>query len=319
MFIKFSTVIALAALFSLGWGADAFAVGAWDQLVYYIRDQQQAFHRDLASALRLVQDGGTAAAWGLVVISFLYGVFHAAGPGHGKAIISTYVATHESQFKRAVLLSFAAAFAQGVTAITVVLVVTWIIGGTGREAQEMAGLMEQAGFLMIAGVGLILIYRAGRALYQRRRTGGGHDHDHHHDHSHHHHGADCAVCGHSHAPDPTVLDGGSWKDALGIIVSIGIRPCSGSVLVMIFAQLIGLTLAGVASVFAVSFGTALTVSFLAFVAMFMRKTALRLMAAKGSAYGEVAFIWVACLGGLTITYLGWSLFMQTYQTSHPLF
>jgi len=88
---------------------------------------------------------------------------------------------------------------------------------------------------------------------------------------------------------------------------------------MIFAQLIGLTLAGVASVFAVSFGTALTVSFLAFVAMFMRKTALRLMAAKGSAYGEVAFIWVACLGGLTITYLGWSLFMQTYQTSHPLF
>lgn len=329
MFLRNCQFWVLALVFIAGWGADAFAFGAWDQMVLYVREQQQAFHRELASALRLVQEGGGLAAWGLITVSFLYGVFHAAGPGHGKAIIGTYVATHESHFKRAVALSFAAALAQGVTAVVVVLGVMFVIEGTSRQAQEMAQIMEQAGFLMIAGVGLVLMYRAGKILYRRLQTKPvthhhhDHDHDHHHDdhhgHHHHDHSGACQVCGHSHAPDPVALEGGSWRDTVGIIVSIGIRPCSGSVLVMIFAHLIGLTAAGIASVFAVSIGTAITVSGLAFVAMFMRKTALRLTQGRGSQTAETGFIAFALLGGGIITYLGWSLFMQTYSTAHPLF
>lgn len=323
MFLKNCQFWILALVFVAGWGADAFAFGAWDQMVLYVREQQQAFHRELASALRLVQEGGGLAAWGLITVSFLYGVFHAAGPGHGKAIIGTYVATHESHFKRAVALSFAAALAQGVTAVVVVLGVMFVIEGTSRQAQEMAQIMEQAGFLMIAGVGLVLMYRAGKGLYRRLRAKAtAHHHHHgHHEHSHDHdeHSGACQVCGHSHAPDPVALEGGNWRDAVGIIVSIGIRPCSGSVLVMIFAHLIGLTGAGIASVFAVSIGTAITVSALAFVAMFMRKTALRLTQGRGSQSAETGFIALALLGGGIITYLGWSLFMQTYGTAHPLF
>ncbi|WP_417798097.1 nickel/cobalt transporter [Terasakiella pusilla] len=309
---------------------DAFASDAsyWAQTVHYIRVQQQQFHRELAGAIRALQDGGIQAVWGMVTISFLYGVFHAAGPGHGKAIISTYLLSQESQLKRGIFLSFASAFVQGLSAVVLVQGLVGLVGLSRSDAKDTVPLLEMVSFGLIAVIGLVLIKRASLALYRKNKTAPSHDHDHHHDHSHNHdhshdHAHDdhtCSTCGHSHAPSADMLaKNTSLRDTIAIIFSVGIRPCSGSVLVLIFAEIIGLSWAGIASVFAISFGTALTVSALATLAVYFRKSALYLAERQGGAMIQNLSLIAALLGGVVITGLGVSLLIEASASPHPLF
>ncbi len=309
---------------------DALASEAsyWTQTVHYIRVQQQQFHRELAGAIRALQDGGIQAVWGMVTISFLYGVFHAAGPGHGKAIISTYLLSQESQLKRGIFLSFASAFVQGLSAVVLVQGLVGLVGLSRSDAKDTVPLLEMVSFGLIAVIGLVLIKRAGLALYRKNKTAPSHDHDHHHDHSHNHdhshdHAHDdhtCSTCGHSHAPSADMLaKNTSLRDTIAIIFSVGIRPCSGSVLVLIFAEIIGLSWAGIASVFAISFGTALTVSALATLAVYFRKSALYLAERQGGAMIQNLSLLAALLGGVIITGLGVSLLIEASASPHPLF
>jgi nickel/cobalt exporter len=66
--------------------ADAQAGG----LVGWILARQSEFYREMSSTIRAAKSDGSA-VWTLLAISFAYGVFHAAGPGHGKAVISSYL------------------------------------------------------------------------------------------------------------------------------------------------------------------------------------------------------------------------------------
>jgi ABC-type nickel/cobalt efflux system permease component RcnA len=105
----------------------------------------------------------------------------------------------------------------------------------------------------------------------------GHDHDHGH-HHHHHDGEVCATCGHSHAPDPALLAGErfDWRTAWSAVAAVGIRPCSGALIVLSFALLNGLWLAGILSVLGMALGTAITVSVLAILAVTAKNWAVML-------------------------------------------
>ena len=103
--------------------------GIAGRAVATIVEQQRQFHRKLAASLEAIRrDGAAAAGWTLIVTSFLYGVFHAAGPGHGKAILTAYLATHRQRLLRGILMSAAAAAVQGLTAILLVFTLTKLAG-----------------------------------------------------------------------------------------------------------------------------------------------------------------------------------------------
>ena len=76
--------------------------GTWSRLIVEVQQAQNALHRELAATLQAVQeDGATAAAW-LITLSFVYGVLHAVGPGHGKVVITTYLMTQRSRLARGI-------------------------------------------------------------------------------------------------------------------------------------------------------------------------------------------------------------------------
>ena len=89
-------------------------------MLNWINLQQQEFYRALAGALKAMRTDGSK-MWLLVGLSFAYGIFHAAGPGHGKAVISSYMVANEVALRRGILLSFVSAFLQGLTAIAVMM------------------------------------------------------------------------------------------------------------------------------------------------------------------------------------------------------
>lgn len=239
----------------------------------WVGAEQKQFYKEMTDALRAMKNDGSA-AWLLVGLSFLYGILHAAGPGHGKVVISSYMVANETQLRRGVMLSFASALMQAVTAIVVVGAGFLILRGTTVSMTDAANWLEIASYALIVAFGLWLLFR--KTIGARTATHEHHEHTHDHGHGHHHdHGETCETCGHAHMPGPQLTDTvKDWRSALGAIVAVGLRPCSGAVIVLSFALLNGLWLGGILSVVAMALGTAITVSALATLAVTAKNTAL---------------------------------------------
>ena len=298
------------------------ARGPLGGLLSRIAQTQQKLQRELAAAVKRLKEGDALAA-GLFLagLSFVYGIVHAAGPGHGKAIISSYVLANEETVRRGIYISFLAAALQGLTAVVLVSILVVALNSTGFQVTAWVNQLESASYALIALVGLYLLVTEIIRLWPRRRGGGAHSHGHHH-HDHHHHDhdhdhghEDCEPC--NHMVDARELAGPfSWKKIAAVVFSVGIRPCSGAVLVLIFALAQGLFWAGVAATFAMAFGTAITVSVLATMALGSRELALRL--GGGNARWSDA-VWTVCAigGALLVFTLGLLLFAASLGPSRP--
>ncbi|TIW43094.1 MAG: nickel/cobalt transporter, partial [Mesorhizobium sp.] len=303
---------------SLGIGTNdgmAPTTGPFAHILMWINLRQQEFYRALAGAMKAMREDGNK-LWLLIGLSFAYGVFHAAGPGHGKAVISSYMVANEVALKRGIMLSFVSALLQALTAILVMMLAYFVLRGTTISMTDAAWFLEVTSFVFVTLFGAWLLWRkAGPAILRlfganppyslsaahaghphaghshaghshthsvhalHAHGHDGHDHhhgahDHHHDHGghdhHHHAGVEvCETCGHSHAPDPTLLSGDrfDWRTAWSAVAAVGIRPCSGALIVLSFAMLNGLWFGGILSVLAMALGTAITVSILATLAV----------------------------------------------------
>lgn len=293
--------------------------GAWTTASVWIHAWQTEWHRTLSSAIRAVRDQGAAAAWGLIVAGFVYGVLHAAGPGHGKAVIAAYMLADRRRLRQGLALAWAAALVQALTAVVLVAAVVHALGLAGRAAQPLAVEMERIGYGLTAALGAGMLWSVGRQVLARADGGATHDHHGHDGHGHdghghdgHHHEshghADCG-CGHGHAPLPPVA--APWWRTVALVLSVGMRPCSGALLVLIFAQALGIFAAGIAATAAMAVGTAITVSVFAALAVGSRHAALRL-ATAGGRWGGLAEAALGLAAGVALLVLGLLLLSGTY-------
>jgi nickel/cobalt transporter (NicO) family protein len=322
-------------------------------IVGWLFAKQAEFYRQFSGLIRASKADGTA-AWSLMGLSFLYGIFHAAGPGHGKAVISSYLVANEETWVRGVVLSFLSALLQAIVAIAVVGVAAVLLHATASTMNTAVNWIETLSYALIIAVGLRLLWVKGRAFIAALRDLGRptaavgaavtpaatahdhhdhghdhahddadahahcdhHDHDHahaaapagaphddhghahhdharhdhaHHDHAHHDHDhGDASAWGHAHAPEPEELAGpGGWRRGLTAIVAVGLRPCSGAILVLVFALAQGLFWVGAASTFVMGLGTFITVATIATIAVGARSWAQRIAGARSS-YGILA-------------------------------
>ncbi len=260
---------------------------------------QSAFYVALRQTLSAMRDGGDALAF--AGLAFAYGVFHAAGPGHGKAVISAYIVASGSALRRGVVLSTAAALVQAAVAIGVVGLFAWALRGTAARMNAAMGVVETASFAAVAAFGFWLLWRrAGRlASTPPGAAPAGCDDD----------------CAHGPAPD-AALDAASWRETAGIVLAAGLRPCSGAVIVLVFAMSQGLATAGVAAVLAMAAGTALTTATLAALAVYAKRAALALASGTpGRAAMAGAMIELAAAAFVAV--LGVSLLMGAWAGGMP--
>ena len=302
-------LVVIGSLLAYGLSSDAFQ-GISYQLLAWQRD----LHRSLTLAITELAQAPTATTWGVLIgVSFGYGVFHAAGPGHGKAVLSTYLASHGGGLHRALGLSFAASLLQGVTAILLVVVLVYLLGWVTRQAMGSVTTVEHVSFLLVAALGGWLCWRAVKQLRTAYRPPlHNADHDHHDHHDHH------SCCHGAHHIEPEkALD---KRTALMTVLAIGIRPCSGAVLMVGAASLLGNVMLGVAAVMAMSLGTGLTVSMLALATIYARDWAKRRLAGQQRQLGLRLAAWLALAGSSVIVVLGLSLFVSsaTQPVGSPL-
>jgi nickel/cobalt exporter len=309
-------------------------------IVGWLFAKQAEFYRQFSGLIRASKADGSA-AWSLMGLSFLYGIFHAAGPGHGKAVISSYLVANEETWMRGVVLSFLSALMQAFVAIAIVGVAAVLLHASAATMNGAVNWIETLSYALIIVVGLRLLWMKGRAFISALRDLGrptaavgaavtpahaahdqhehDHDHDHancdhdhhdhvhahaaepaqccdgdhdhghsHHDHDHDHDHEHASAWGHAHAPEPQELAGpGGWRRGLTAIVAVGLRPCSGAILVLVFALAQGLFWVGAASTFVMGLGTFITVAAIATLAVGARSWAQRIAGARSS-YGTLA-------------------------------
>jgi ABC-type nickel/cobalt efflux system permease component RcnA len=260
-------------------------------IVGWLLAKQSEFYREMSSTIRAAKSDGSA-VWTLLAISFAYGIFHAAGPGHGKAVISSYLVANGETAKRGIALSFASALMQALVAVAIVGISAWLLNATARTMCGAERAVEIASYALIAAFGARLVWTKGGGFFRALQTqppvpamAAAHHHDHDHGHHHHDHPHDDHVhdahCGHSHGPVPSELAGpGGWRRGFGAILAVGIRPCSGAILVLVFALAQGLFWAGVAATFVMGLGTAITVAAIAVIAVSAKDLARRISAGR---------------------------------------
>jgi nickel/cobalt transporter (NicO) family protein len=330
----------------------------------WIFAKQAEFYRQFSGLIRAAKADGSA-AWSLFGLAFFYGIFHAAGPGHGKAVISSYLVANEETWRRGVVLSFASALLQALVAVAIVGIAAALLNATAGTMNSAVNVIETASYGLIILIGVRLLWVKGRGFIGAFRTlhrptavGAAvtpadhdyhhghahhdhshhdhahhhehHDHDHapddhadhdhsHHDHSHHDHAHHdhASAWGHAHAPEPEELAGpGGWRRGLSAVVAVGARPCSGAIIVLVFALAQGLFWAGVVATFVMGLGTAITVAAIATIAVGAKAWAKR-FADTRSGYGMLAMRGIEVGAAVVIIAFG-TLLLAGYMVSERL-
>ena len=159
----------------------------WAYLLIEIQSLQRGFHLELSQSIRNIQNNGLIASISLITLSFIYGVFHAIGPGHGKIIISTYLLTQESKLKRGIFLSMTSSIFQGFTAILLVVIITVILNFSFRETLKFSYDLEIISYILITLVVLyIILSKFIKIIYKLKLNFFNSESNHHHHHSHYH-------------------------------------------------------------------------------------------------------------------------------------
>jgi nickel/cobalt exporter len=344
--VTFVTGATLAQGLPFGAPHPAGAAMSGSGLVGWIFAEQAAFYRSLSGYIRACKDDG-AAMWALFGISFLYGIFHAVGPGHGKAVISSYLVANEETWRRGVVLSFIAAAIQSVVAVILVAIAAVLLEATAKTIGWTVHIVEIVSYALIILIGLRLLFVKARsfliacrqfewplrqleaapstagigAAFHRHSAGligcshceaGGRgfhcdgDHDHH-----------ASAWGHAHGPEPAELGGADgWQRGLSAVMAVGLRPCSGAIIVLIFALAQDLFWTGVGATLLMGLGTALTVAAIATLAVSARQIAGRIASAQ-SGWGLLAMRAVEVGASALMAAFG-ALLLAGYMASEQL-
>lgn len=287
--------------------------GVFSDFFRWVTAQQSIFYKQLTGSVREMKDNGSA-FWTLIGLSFLYGVLHAAGPGHGKVVMSTYVLANHETARRGAVLCLLSSLLQALVAIALIGVLAIVFNATSLVISDVSRILETGSYALIAVLGVFLTIRAGRALLPAKPVVHSHSHHNHaHSHDHDHHDENCG-CGHAHAPSPEMANkaAGGLKAAFVAILSVGLRPCTGALIVLVFALAQGLFWAGVLSALAMGVGTAITVTTLMFLAVGTRQATLSFAGSNARLAGWMLNS-VQLLGAVAVLVLGLILLTASLQ------
>ncbi|MDT8364809.1 MAG: hypothetical protein RQ714_09270 [Nitrosomonas sp.] len=299
----------------------------WSTLLTAIAALQKQLHALLTAHISQVEHSPWQYGSGLILFSFLYGIFHAVGPGHGKAVIVSYLGTqsHE-QASHGIMLSFLAALLQAVVAVVLVTTAAQLLDLSVGTARKYGHNLELASYILIMLLGGGICVRALLRLHKLRLVTHGqsmHPYAEGNKHSHQHFKPEndhACGCQHGYVPETRHDSSQRWL----VVLSMGLRPCTGAVIVLMYAYVVNVYIFGVIATFAMGIGTGLAVALLATITVLCRTRLLRWMVRQQDSKGHTLFDFFGAglmlVGGLLLLLLGTSLFMMTdtVPVSHPL-
>ncbi len=253
--------------------------GFFTRIALAMAEWQRGLNQEIAARFTDWQTAGSGTALALILgLSFLYGVVHAAGPGHGKTVVASYLVSRKETVLRGLLIGSAISLIQALVAIVLVGILGVAFSLAHLQVTDHAATVETVSYALVLALGLWLTWSAWK----------GHDHHHHHHHGaddhhgHHHHGHDHHHHDHhdhDHHHAPARPRGG----ALGLVLTAGLTPCASAIIVMLFALALQAFWVGVVAVLVMAVGMALTVSAIGIGTIYARRLIVRIFADRPGA------------------------------------
>jgi len=204
----------------------------WGEFIYHLNQYQQILNSHIASSFREVDENGIYGSLLIIAIAFIYGVIHAVGPGHGKAVVASYFLAQKRKVSSAFKMGYSVAIIHTLSAFLLTFTLYYIVDGIfSRNFNQSVDLMYKVSGGLILLVGLFLIYELWRDRSKTER-----------------------------------IDTVTNKKYFVIALSIGIVPCPGVMTILLFSLMLGHLITGIFATIAMSIGMGLTISLSAIVA-----------------------------------------------------
>ena len=228
--------------------SDGGSAGPWQQAMHAFIQLQRQVNRALTDSVADLKDGHSLS--GILIgigIAFLYGVFHAVGPGHGKAVVVSYFISRPATMRRCVAMGAQIAVFHVISAVTIVIALHWIL------QRSFSTPVDQLQFLKVASYGTITAIGIGMLVGAFRRRSPTH--------------AACTACAHGHDHG----DHRHGRSAGGLLsLAVGVIPCSGAVIILVFALANGILVSGLIMTGFIALGMAITLALIAMTTAYAR-------------------------------------------------
>jgi nickel/cobalt exporter len=199
----------------------------------------------------------------ILSIAFLYGLVHAAGPGHGKALVAFYFTSNKSDYKKAFKIGYMIAIIHAVSALIFTFGIFYILKTMFRKNfNEMTSLTMQISSITIISVGLYLIYES----YKKRKQ----------------------------YKEKEVIK--SNKREYAVAFSVGIVPCPGVMTIVLFCIVLKQFLLGILAAIAMSIGMGLTISIAGILSILLKKKTGMFFNSKGYILELIGGLMILTLG-----------------------
>jgi nickel/cobalt exporter len=282
----------------------AASPGLLHRLEGFIIATQRDVNREINRRLVAIRDGqGAGVILAGLLIAFLYGIFHALGPGHGKTVIVGYFLGRGGSIRRGVAMAGWIALSHVVGAVTVVVIVHAVL----REiyitpVEEMLSLrLVSYGAILLIGLAMLTMAIRGRG----REAGACDHHGHAHSHGHSHGGG-------AHGPGTRGPSTNSTGEQRLLAIAAGFLPCSGAILILVFALTNGILLTGLVMTLFIALGMGLTLALLGTASVLAHRQIAGRLAGGGRLGGLLAL-----LGPILITGIGAILFAGALLDQRP--
>ncbi|ADO50293.1 nickel/cobalt transporter [[Enterobacter] lignolyticus] len=276
----------------------------WPAFLQWSLSTQITLHRYLVMYLLQLNNHQYMGGVWLLVGAFTYGVLHAVGPGHGKFIVTTWLSTGQESQLASRVVPFLGSLMQGVSAILFVFILAVGFNLASGDLSESRWYVEKISAVLIGGFGVWVIYQAARGLLASkiriRRAVPLHQHT-----------PECGCGHHGVGVDVAHAD---WKTRAGVVLAIGARPCSGAIMILLFANALGIVSWGIAAVMTMALGTALSILGLSLAVRYARA---RTVALFGEGTQNVRWLIPAIkiTGGVLIVLFAMVLFLTVIPVS----
>jgi ABC-type nickel/cobalt efflux system permease component RcnA len=262
----------------------------------------------LAELTRAMRGATTPAPFiALALVSLVYGVFHALGPGHGKTIVSTFFIARNAKLRHSLIAGNLIALVHAIAALGIVLSLYYLVRGIFSTSFENASrIIQTLSFGVIAFIGGAMLVRRILGKEHSHRLGhghffgGGHAHEHEHEHEHedeHEPGHEAEGAG---EPEGSQVTG---RELAGIALASGIVPCPGASAILLVGLSLNMMLAGVVSVVMISLGMGLTVSVVGAAAILAKRGVISLSSGSKRKGGPAVVRRVVEIAGSTILFV----------------
>ena len=196
---------------------------------------QQKLNNELTRLVKqLKTDRSWKAFWPLIAVSFFYGVVHAAGPGHGKVVVFSYFISRRSSIKKGLFLGNLISLFHALSGVVIVLTLYFIIKTAYLASFEaLSQKIKLVSYSLVVAIGLALLLSS---IFNMPNRG-------------------------SH--DPEEDTSGTLPDRKGVLplaLAVGMVPCPGVVIIMLFALSFDLLVIGLLMSFIMALGMAATIS-----------------------------------------------------------